>query len=132
MVLELVKDLVHLKGGEDRLDQDRRLDRATRDAKLGLSKNEHIVPKPRFQVTFHFGKVEVGTCAPSDQLPSVVKEIKPEVKERSRYGLAANEEVFLQKVPAPGPDHESGRLLVQCVSLSLGVFERDLSSNRIQ
>ena len=50
MLAQLVQDLVHLEGGRDRLDQDGRPDRATRDAEPLLGEHEDLVPETRLVV----------------------------------------------------------------------------------
>jgi hypothetical protein len=50
VVLELVQDLFHLEGREDRLDQHSHLDRLRRDAELRLRVLENVGPEPRFEV----------------------------------------------------------------------------------
>ena len=51
VLAQLVQDLVHLERGEDRLDQDRRPDRAARDPERDLAVDEDLVPEPRLVVT---------------------------------------------------------------------------------
>src|SRR5204862_1846509 len=56
---QLVENLLHLEGGKDRLDQDRRPDRARREAELGLGQLERVVPETRLEVALELRKVEV-------------------------------------------------------------------------
>ena len=63
MVAQLVKDLVHLESGQDRLDQRGGADRAFRQPERGLRIDEHLVPQPRFAMIFDLRQVEIGTAA---------------------------------------------------------------------
>ena len=64
VLAQLVQDLVHLERGEDRLDQDRRPDRAARDPERLLAVDEDVVPEPRLVVRLELGQVEVRPAAP--------------------------------------------------------------------
>jgi hypothetical protein len=51
MVPQLVKDLLHLERGQDRLDQHRRLDRAALDSHAVLGEVEDLVPQACLAMT---------------------------------------------------------------------------------
>ena len=70
VLAQLVEDLVHLEGGEHRLDQHRRLDRSRRDAELVLRHDEDVVPQPRLEVALELRQVEVRAAAARDAAPS--------------------------------------------------------------
>ena len=63
VLAQLVEDLVHLERGEDRLDQDGRLDRPLRDAEPLLREGEDVVPEPRLEVRLELREVEVPPVA---------------------------------------------------------------------
>ena len=63
VLAQLVEDLVHLEGGEDRLDQDGRLDRPVLDAEALLRPGEDVVPEPRLEVRLELREVEVAPVA---------------------------------------------------------------------
>ena len=75
MVAKFVEDLVHLERGENRFDQHRRLDRASRQAELILRHHEHIVPKPCFEMAFELRQIKIRRGAACDQLFRVVKNV---------------------------------------------------------
>ena len=54
MVAQLVENLIHLEGRQDRFEQDGAAADA-RHAQLLLGKREDVVPQARFQVTLHLG-----------------------------------------------------------------------------
>ena len=55
MLAKLVEDLVHLECRGERLDQDRRFDRAARDAEELLRPDEDVVPESRFMMALELG-----------------------------------------------------------------------------
>src|SRR5204863_6901434 len=59
MLALLVKNLVHLECGRNRLDQNRRTNRAFLNAKLILCQLESVVPNARFEVALHFRQVKI-------------------------------------------------------------------------
>ena len=89
VVAQLVEDLVHLEGGEDRLDQDGGADGAARDAERVLRGDEDVVPQPRLEVALQLRQVEVrpGALARS-AAPALWKKKSAEVEERGGDGLA--------------------------------------------
>ena len=55
VVLQLVENLVHLKGGEDGLDQHGRADRAAWNPQLVLREVEHVVPEACLEMALQLG-----------------------------------------------------------------------------
>ena len=96
VVAELVEDLLHLEGGQDRLDENGRLDRAARDAELFLGCLEDAVPEPRLEMALELREVEVGPAARVEQALRVVEEVKAEVEQAARDRLAVHEHVSLR------------------------------------
>ena len=126
VLAQLPEDLVHLEGGQDRFDQDRRADRAGRDAQLFLGGAEDVVPQPGFGVALHLRQVEVGGRPACEQPPGVVEEEEAEVEEAGGRRLPVHEQVLLFEVPSAGPHHEGRHALVQAVDLpGLGRHELD-------
>ena len=100
MLTELVEDLVHLEGGEDRLDEDRGLDRAARDPDPILREAEDVVPEPRLEVALELREVEVRPRPALEQPLGVAGEVDAEVEEPGRDVLAVDDDVALLQVPA--------------------------------
>ncbi len=69
LVLQLPQDLVHLEGGEVRLDQHGGLDRLLRHAERILRGDEHVVPEPRLGMALHLRQVEYGARCRATALP---------------------------------------------------------------
>ena len=84
MLAQLVKNLVHLECRQNGFDQDRRADRALRNAKLVLRQLEDVVPKARFEVALHFRQIKIRAAAARDQFLGVVKKEEAEIEERRR------------------------------------------------
>ncbi len=59
VLTKLVEDLLHLESGEDRLDENGRPDRASRDVELVLRKVEDVVPQPSLEVALQLRQIEV-------------------------------------------------------------------------
>ena len=113
MVAQLVEDLVHLEGGQDRLDQHGGLDRAAREPELLLGVDEDVVPEPRFEVALHLGQIEVWAGAAVEQLLGVVEEVERRSRRASRRSAApSTSDVLLGQVPAARPDQQRRGLLV--------------------
>ena len=91
VLAELVEDLLHLEGGQDRLDENGRLDRAARDAELFLGCLEDAVPEPRFEMALELRKIEVRPAARVEQALRVVEEVQAEVEQAARDRLAVYE-----------------------------------------
>src|SRR5687767_2591734 len=95
MLAEFVENLVHFKGGEDRLDQHRRPDRPARKPEFRLRQHENVVPEPRLQVGLELGEIEVWSAPPRDELVCVVKEKEREIKEAAGDTLSVDEQMLL-------------------------------------
>ena len=123
MLAQLVQDLVHLEGGEDRLDQDGRPDRAARDAERGLAVDEDLVPEPRLVVRLELGQVEVRPAP----LPRATRRRCGTGTARSRTGWprsARRRPAWrLDQVPAARPDEQRRGPLAEPVGLALGRVE---------
>lgn len=131
---ELVDDLVHLKGGENGLDQNGTSDGSSGHADPVLRELEDVVPESGLKVGLHLGEVEVRASASSNGLLGVVEEVQTEIKETTGDGLAINKEVGLIKVPASRSDDKGGELLLvgsELVRLSTGGLEGDGSSDTV-
>ncbi len=109
VLAQLVQDLVHLEGGEDRLDQDGRPDRAARDAERGLAVDEDLVPEPRLVVRLELGQVEVRPAPLPQRLGAVVEQVQPEVEQAGRDRHAVDQHPRLDEVPAARPDDAASR-----------------------
>ena len=81
MRAQLVKDLLHLESGQDRLDQHRRPDRATRNFQRVLCEVEDVVPQAGFEVAFQLRQVEVGAAPFVEQPARVTEEVHAEVEQ---------------------------------------------------
>ena len=79
VLAQLEEDLVHLEGGQDRLDQDGRLDRPLRDAEALLRPDEDVVPEASLEVRLELRQIEVAAVA-----AVVAEEVEPEVEQRRR------------------------------------------------
>ncbi len=84
VLAQLVQDLVHLERCQDRLDQDRRADRATREPEPVLRPDEDVVPQTGLEMALELREIEVGTGAALELLPRVVDEREPEVEQAPR------------------------------------------------
>ena len=83
MVAQLVENLVHLERRWQRLDQDRRLERSMRDAKLALRVGEDIVPEPGFEMALELGQVEGRRRALRHLRLGAMEDVKAEVEQRA-------------------------------------------------
>jgi hypothetical protein len=79
VVAQLVEDLVHLEGGEDRLDEDRGPDGAAGDVEGVLGVVEDVVPEPGLEVSLQLGEVEVRAAAVVEGFAGAVEEGQAEV-----------------------------------------------------
>lgn len=132
VVAQLVEDLVHLEGRQDRLDQHRAADRAPRHPHVVLRQVERVVPQPRLQVRLHLGQVEVRPEAVAHRLLRIVEEVQPEVEQRPRDGLPIHRHVALLEVPAPGPHDQRRQRPVGPQLVLLGpLLEVYLPSHRV-
>src|SRR5206468_14486 len=107
--------LVHLEGGENRLDQDRRPDRARREAELRLGQLERVVPETRLEVALELGKVEVRAGPALELLAGVVEDGQAEVEEARRDRVAVPVHVALDQMPAARPHEQRGDLVVEAI-----------------
>src|SRR5207247_3082749 len=98
VLAQLPEDLVHLEGGQRRLDQYRRLDRALRKAERLLPVREDVVPEPRLEMALELRQVQVRAGPLVEQPPAVVEQVEPEVEQARGDRLAVDLEVLLRKV----------------------------------
>ena len=142
VVAQLVDDLVHLKGGEDGLDQDGAADGAAGHADVVLGEVEDVVPQAGLEVGLHLGEVEVRAEAAALGLKRVVEEVETKVEQGAGHGLAVDGDVLLLEVPAAGAHDEGGKLAVgaQLVFLlallevnlaTVGVVQVDLAVDHV-
>src|SRR5438093_11839572 len=108
MVAQLPQDLVRLEGGEDRLDQHGRADRATRNPERGLREDEDVVPEARLEMTLELREIEVRSRAARDERRRRVEERESEIEQRRWNRLPVHDQVLLDQVPPAGP-HDEGR-----------------------
>src|SRR5205085_550324 len=78
VVAELVEDLLHLEGGQDRLDQYGRAHAPLPGPERVLRVDEDVVPEPRLAVALEFREIEVGAASGVEQALSAVEEVEPE------------------------------------------------------
>mmetsp|Transcript_13779 Transcript_13779/g.32783 ORF Transcript_13779/g.32783 Transcript_13779/m.32783 type:complete len:330 (+) Transcript_13779:681-1670(+) len=122
VVLELVEDLLHLKGRRDGLEQDSRSDGPQRDTEVVLGGDKDVVPKAGLQVSLQLGDVEVRAGPLADEVVDVVVEVQAEVEEGTGRHLAVDGDVRLVQMPAAGPDEEDGRVPVLLGGVDLAVL----------
>src|SRR6266513_1264814 len=65
---QLVKNLIHLERRWDGFDEDRRANRPLRYPEFVLRHFEHVVPKTRLQMAFHFRQIKIGPAAPREHI----------------------------------------------------------------
>src|SRR5688572_22308999 len=75
VIAQLVQDLLHLEGGEGRLDENRRADRPARHREGVLCEVEYIVPQPRLEMALHLRQIEIRAATAADQLLRIVEEV---------------------------------------------------------
>ena len=88
VVAHFIEDLVHLERSGQRLDQDRRLDRALGQPQLLLGVGEDVVPEPRFEMALQLRQVEAGRRALGHDRLGVVEDVEAEIEQRCRHRLA--------------------------------------------
>ena len=125
VLAQLVEDLVHLERGQDRLDQDGRLDRSLRHTEPVLRPDEDVVPEARLEVRLELREVEVAAVA-----AVVAEEVEAEVEQRPRHRRAVDLVVPLLEVPAARPHEQHRRIVAERVLLLAGV-ERDRPLERV-
>ncbi len=131
MLAQLVEDLVHLERGQDRLDEDGRLDRPARDPEPVLREAEDVVPEPRLEVALELREVEVRPRSALEQALPVAVEVDAEVEQPRRDVLAVDLDVALLQVPATRTNEQHRDLVVQRVAL-LALLERDRAVDRVR
>src|SRR5690606_26433399 len=117
VVSELIKDLIHLEGGQNRLDQHSSLDCCARDAQALLGVLEDLVPEPGLKMRLYLWQIEIRPSAVPQKLHRVMEEIQAKVKERGGHGLSMpwRRKVFLKKVPASRANKENRSFLSRVV-----------------
>src|SRR6185437_7021124 len=100
MLLQLVKNFVHLERGENGFDEHRRANRAAWDPDVFLPEQKYVIPEARFQVTLHLGQIEVGAAPLRHQGFRIVEEVKPEIEQRAGDLFAIDQAMALQQMPA--------------------------------
>ena len=112
---QLVQDLVHLKRGRERLDQNRRADQPAGEAEPVLAPGEHLVPQSRLEMVLELRQVQVHTAPASVQSRRAVEREQAEVKQRTRDRLVPRARVTLLQVPAPRAHDQRRGLLGELV-----------------
>src|SRR5260221_8828979 len=108
MFAQFIKNFLGLERGEDRLDQNRRANRAARNLQRVLGEIENIVPEPRLEMTLHFRQIKIRAAAALQQFGGIVEEIQTEVEQAAGNRLAVHENVLLWQMPA-ARTHEQRR-----------------------
>ena len=80
MIAQLPQDFVHLKRGENRLDQHGRADGPIGNAQRPLRMDEYVIPQTCFQMALDLRQVEVRSRSLRHSRLDVVEEIQPEVE----------------------------------------------------
>ena len=120
VVAQLPENLVHLEGGQDRLDQDGGLDRPVRKGERLFGEGEDVVPEPRLEVALELGEVEVRPGAAVEQPAAVVEEVQAEVEERACEGAVVDLDMSFREMQPARPDEERRDLVLQPVLLLRG------------
>ncbi len=131
VLAELVEDLLHLERREDRLDEDRRLDRPARDPEVILREAEDVVPQPCLDVALELREVEVRPRSVLEQSLGIAVEVHAEVEEPAGDVLAVDLDMTLLEMPAARADQQHGDLVVQRVAL-VALLERDRPLDRVR
>src|SRR5713226_2690024 len=131
MVAQLPQDLVRLEGGENRLDQHRRADRATRNPERILREDEDVVPQTRLEMDFELREIEEGSRAACGELGRSMEKGESEIEERRRNRLPVHGQVLLDQVPPAGPHDERRGLGLERVAFPLGTGVRDGAGDRV-
>ena len=103
VVAQLVQDLLHLERRQDRLDEDRRLDRPLRQPQAVLREAEDVVPEPRLEVALELREVEVRAGSALEQARRVPREVDAEVEQARGDGPEVHLHVLLGEMPAARP-----------------------------
>ena len=110
VLAQLEQDLLHLEGGEDRLDQDGGADRAARDAEGVLGGDEDLVPQRRLEVALELRQVEVRAAAARQQLAARCGRTRP----RSRRCWQSPARRRRAGAPRRGASPAAGRRASRC------------------
>ena len=131
VIPQLIEDLVHLEGAQDRLHQHRAFDRPTAQIERVFRECKHVVPKSGFQMALQLRKVEVGTGPLGQQAAGVMKDIEPEVEERAGHRLPVDQEVPFRQMPSAWAHQQGGQPISQPIRLAVWAGERNRSIDRI-
>ena len=112
MFAQLVENFIHLKAGQDGLDEHRRFDSALGNAQFILSQDKHIVPQPGFQVALQLGQVEVGASSLVKQRFDVVEEVQAKIKQTGRDFPTIDQHMLLRKMPAARTNQQRCGLVI--------------------
>jgi len=107
MISQLEKDLIHLEGSRDRLDEYGGPNGSYGDTDEFLGIPKYLVPEPCLQVAFGLRQIEIRATSAVQQLASIVKEVQTEVHEGAYCRLAVHEHVPFVQVPATWTYHKS-------------------------
>ena len=130
MLTQLIENLVHLKRGNDGLDQNGSFHAALRHANGVLGRHEHLIPEPRFEMALQLGQVEVRTKTAGQQFLGVVEHIERKIEEPARYALPIDSHMLFIEVPATRAHDERRHLVVEVIRLAV-LLQRDGAPDRI-
>jgi len=116
MLAERVNDSsFHREGGEDRLDQHGRRDRATAEAELILGERDHVMPEACLEMRLQLRQVEVRPAARVKlRRGPAVEGVEAEVEQTGAERRAVEHGVLLDEVPAARADERAS----PCTSFS--------------
>ena len=114
MFAQFVKNFVHFKRGRNRLDQNRRANRAARNAELVLREIENVVPNARFEMALHFRQIKIRAAPARDQFPGVVKKVRDR-NQRAHRKPARHRRADVSR---PNASRAAERARRRCCSLS--------------
>ena len=120
VLAERVQDRVHLEGGGDRLDQDRRAKRAARNVERLLHDDEDVVPERGLVGVLELREVERRRAPPLELRASAMDRKQGDVEQARRDGLIAQQHVSFDQVPAAGAHEHLRDRVVQAVLAPLG------------
>src|SRR6185312_6218018 len=118
VLAQFKQDLVHLERSGDRLDQNGSLDRASRQTQRLLSREKHVIPEARLQMTLELPQTEVRAAAALREYRVVVGNEQGKIKQRARCDFAIDADVFFRKVPAAWPHDDRRGQLPQAIDFS--------------
>src|SRR5215207_697430 len=102
-----------------------------RHAELVLRIGEDIVPQTRFEMTFGFWQVEVGTGSACELIACVVEKGETEIKEACRNLFTIDQYLSFVQVPAARPDHKRRDDFSQLVPLAVFLFKTDRTPHSV-